>query len=507
MPFLEMKGISKRFGSVLANDRISFDVDRGEVHSLLGENGAGKSTLMNILFGLYTPDGGEIRLNGSPVRISSPHVAIEHNIGMIHQHFMLIPRLAVAENIILGLPSSRPPFLFIKQAREGVDRIARRYGISIDPKALVSHMPVGLQQRVEILKALYRKTDLLILDEPTAVLTPHEVEALFKVIQRLTTDGLAIIFISHKLNEVMAVSDRITVLKRGCVVGTFKRSDTDPHQLANLMVGKEMTLSLEKTPIARGEKILGIKNLWAWGEESANPALRDISLDVHEGEIVGIAGVDGNGQNELSEVIAGLRQASDGRIGIKGLDVTHCSPWKRIEMGLAYIPADRQKVGLIMDLSIAENLVLKRFRVSPFSRKGFFLHWKALRENAERIIHLFNIKASDGEVPVSSLSGGNQQKVILARELTGNPEILLAMQPTRGLDVGSARYVHDCILRHRERGGATLFVSTELDEILEISDRIAVMYEGKIMGVLPGGKGADVGKISLMMAGVQEEKT
>jgi len=500
-----MKNICKRFGDVVANDHISFDVERSEVHSLLGENGAGKTTLMNILYGLYAFDEGEILLDGQPVRISSPHKAIEHHIGMIHQHFMLIPRLSVAENIILGFPSSKPPFLQIKQAEENVEKIAQKYEFHIDAKALVSQLSVGLQQRVEILKALYRKTDLLILDEPTSVLTPLEVTALFKIIRRLTQDGLAVIFISHKLNEVMAISDRITVLRKGSVVGTAKSTETDPNQLANMMVGKEIKLSLEKSPARMGNKLLEVRNLRAESRQGGKPILNHISFEVRGGEILGMAGVDGNGQGELAGAIAGMFPISEGQILINAVDVTHLSPQKRIENKLAYIPADRQRVGTIMDFSVADNLVLKNFRNSPFSKWRLFLLEKNIGSNGGQMIRKFDIKASNGKVKLSSLSGGNQQKVILSREISAKPDVLIAVQPTRGLDVGSTNYVHQCILEHRGRGGATLYISTELDEIIAISDRIAVIYEGEIIGILPGGENIDLEQISLMMAGISAD--
>jgi len=502
VPYLEMKNIVKRFGDVLANDRVCFDVERGEVHTLLGENGAGKTTLMNVLYGLYTPDGGEIYLDKKLVKILSPHKAIEQRIGMIHQHFMLIPRLTVAENIILGLPSSRPPLLQMKKAEENVKAIARKYDLAIDPGAVVGDLPVGLQQRVEILKALYRRIDLLILDEPTAVLTPLEVTALFTIIRRLTQDGLAVIFISHKLNEVMTISDRITVLRRGSVVGTIRREETDQNQLANMMVGKDITLSLDRPPARRGKKLLEVRKLQVGDEKAGRPVINDLSFDIHEGEVLGIAGVDGNGQGELAEVIAGLRPLKKGRIFLNGADVTHLSPRERIKRKLAYVPSDRHRVGSVMDLSVAENLVLKNYRDPPFSAIGLLMNHKNIDANAELMIKAFDIKVSHGNNPISSLSGGNQQKVILAREISGKPDVLIAMQPTRGLDIGSTKYVHQCILEHRERGGATLFISTELDEVISISDRIAVIYEGAIMGILKGGEEIDLEQISLMMAGV-----
>ncbi|MBW1714249.1 MAG: ABC transporter ATP-binding protein [Deltaproteobacteria bacterium] len=507
MPFLEMKNISKRFVDVVANDRVCFDVERGEVHTLLGENGAGKSTLMNILYGLYSPDEGEIYMEGNLVKISSPYDAIELHIGMIHQHFTLIPNLSVTENIILGLPSSSGFLLELKKAEENIDNISRKYELRVDPKSLVRQLPVGLQQRVEILKALYRKTDILILDEPTSVLTPLEVETFFKIIRRFTEDGLAVIFISHKLNEVMSISDRITVLRGGNVVGTLKKLDTDANKLAGMMVGKEITLSLDKPSVKKGKRLLEVRGLSVNSEKGGKPLVNNVSFDIHEGEILGVAGVDGNGQGELADAIAGLQPVSKGQILINGMDVAHLSPRKRIERKLGYIPSDRQRVGLIVDFSVAQNLVLKNFCDPPFSTRRLFLSHKNITSNADQMIKEFDIKVSHGNEKVAFLSGGNQQKVILAREISGKPDVLIAMQPTRGLDVGSTRYVHQCILQHREQGGATLFISTELDEVIAISDRIGVMFEGEIMGIIPGGDRADLEQISLMMAGVREQKT
>ncbi len=507
MPFLEMKNISKRFVDVVANDRVCFDVERGEVHTLLGENGAGKTTLMNILYGLYSRDEGEIYLDGKLVIISSPYEAIKLHIGMIHQHFMLIPNLSVTENIILGLPSSRGFLLELKKAEENIDNISRKYELRVDPKALVRQLPVGLRQRVEILKALYRKTDILILDEPTSVLTPLEVETFFKIIRRFTEDGLAVIFISHKLNEVMSISDRITVLRGGNVVGTLKKHDTDPNKLAGMMVGKEITLSLDKPCEKKGKRLLEVRGLSVNSEKGGKPLVNNVSFDIHEAEILGVAGVDGNGQGELTDAIAGLQPVSKGQILINGMDVAHLSPRKRIERKLGYIPSDRQRVGLVVDFSVAQNLVLKDFRDTPFSKQRFFLNRRQINTNAERLIKEFDIKVSHGNEKVAFLSGGNQQKVILAREISGKPDVLIAMQATRGLDVGSTKYVQERILEHREKGGATLFISTELDEIIAISDRIAVMYEGEIIGILSGGQEIDLERISLMMAGVREQKT
>jgi simple sugar transport system ATP-binding protein len=424
---------------------------------------------------------------------------------MIHQHFMLVPHLSVAENIILGLPSLRPPLLNLREAEKQVDELARKYRLTIDSKTMVSRLPVGLQQRVEILKALYRKIDILILDEPTSVLTPLETTALFEIIGRLTKEGLAVIFISHKLNEVMAISSRITVLRRGRVVATTYSGETDPNRLAGMMVGKEVNFSLNRTPRKAGRKMLEVQHVTM--NTRGKPTLKDVSFDVCGGEIFGIAGVDGNGQVELAEAIAGLSPVSGGRILIDGRNVTHRSPRERIEKGLAYIPADRQRVGTIMDLSVEENLVLKSFCDPPYTRYRFFLRKKFIKANTDRMARTFNIKISSGSAAISSLSGGNQQKVILAREISGKPAVLIAVQPTRGLDVGSANYVHQRILEHREAGGATMLISTELDEVVALCDRFAIMYEGEIMDTVPGGEEINLEEVSLMMAGYRAAGT
>jgi general nucleoside transport system ATP-binding protein len=507
VPFLEMKGISKVFDGIRANDSVSLEVERGEVHTLLGENGAGKTTLMKILYGLYAADGGEIFLKGKPARILSPHTAIQLGIGMIHQHFMLVPHLSVTENIILGLRPSHPPWLALKEAEESIHAISTKYALGVNPKALVSELPVGLQQRVEILKALYRRIDLLILDEPTSVLTPLEVEALFRVIRTLTQDGLAVIFISHKLNEVMAISDRITVLRQGRVVHTVKKAETTAAGLANMMVGRAIKLTVDKPPLPPGKKSLQVCGISAVSEEGHKPVLKEVSFEVHEKEVFGIAGVDGNGQSELAEIIAGMRPSTKGEILISGVDATHLSTRQRINMGLSYIPADRQRVGLILDMSVAENLVLKTFKQRPFSKKGLLLSRQEVLANAELMIKGFDIKTDHGLRKVSSLSGGNQQKVVLAREVTGGPRVLLAVQPSRGLDIGSTKYVHQLILDHRARGGATLLISTELDEIIALCDRIAVIYEGQIMGIVEGGEAIDLEEVSLMMAGAKRQES
>jgi general nucleoside transport system ATP-binding protein len=498
-----MKGITKRFGDNLANHSINFNVDHGEVHALLGQNGAGKTTLMNILYGLYRPDEGKIFLDRNPVTLSSPHKAIEHHIGMIHQHFMLIPRLSVTENIMLGFRSSRHPLLDMKEAESRVEEISQKYELPVDPKAMIADLPVGLQQRVEIIKALFRKTDLLILDEPTSVLTPVEAGALFRVIDKLKEEGLSVIFITHKLKEVMRVSDRITVLRQGAVIDTLKKSETTPEELARMMVGGSVRLRMEKSPIRRGKKLLEIRNLSAHGEQN-RPLISDISFDIHGGEVLGVAGADGNGQNELAEAIAGLRRTSTGQIIVNGKDVTNDSPRKRIGMKLSYVPSDARGVGLILGCSVAENMVLKKFRESRFSQHHFLLDSKRIERFAEENIRRFNIAVRSCKNHVSTLSGGNQQKVCLAREISDEPDVLIASQPTRGLDVASITQIHESLLRHREGGKAILLISSELDEILALSDRIAVLYEGRIVGFVPAAEDIDLEKISLMMAGIHQ---
>jgi ABC-type uncharacterized transport system ATPase subunit len=493
-----MEGITKRFGAVLANDNLNLTVRAGTVHALLGENGAGKTTLMNILYGVHQPDSGHIVLRGQRVRLKSPRAAIRHGIGMIHQQFMLIPPFTVAENITLGLPPERGIFVDVRGVEQRVAQLSKMYGLDVDPQARVWQLPVGVQQRVEILKALYRRADLLILDEPTSVLTPAETEALFGVIRRLVADGHSVIFISHKLEEVMRISDEVTVLRLGRVVATERTAATSPEALARLMVGRDVILRLEKTPAQPDGIRLDIRNLQALNDRGL-PALRGISLTIARGEILGIVGVDGNGQSELAEVITGLRPATKGQILLSGKDITTIDPRDRITRGVAYIPADRHRFGVVVDFSMASNLVIKTFARPPFTR-GIILDQGAIGAHARAVAAQFDIRLASVHQRLRYLSGGNQQKVVLAREVSSRPEVLVAMQPTRGLDVGASEYVLRTILMQRDRGSAVLYISTELDEVLAISDRIAVLFDGQIMG-LARTSDFSLDEVGLMMAG------
>jgi ABC-type uncharacterized transport system ATPase subunit len=481
---LELNGITKRFPGVLANDSIDLDLRRGEVHALLGENGAGKSTLMNVLYGLYRADAGTIRVRGTEVAFHSPKDAIEVGIGMVHQHFMLIPVMTVAENIVLGVEPSRDGFLLdYGTARAKVSELAETFGFAIDTDALVGDITVGQQQRVEILKALYRKADILILDEPTAVLTPQEAGELFQILRSLTDEGLSIIFISHKLEEVLEIADRVTVLRRGKLISTLPAVGATEESLARLMVGREVLLEVEKGASAPGETLLRVDGLRVHDDRGVEK-VRGVSLEVRAGEIVGIAGVDGNGQTELIDALTGLRRPDAGRIELGGRDVTDDSARGHFDAGIGHIPEDRQRRGLVLEFSIAENLALHDFRRPPASRFGW-LFPSRLVERATRLIKEFDVRGGTSETPAGSLSGGNQQKVILAREISRDPRVLIAAQPTRGLDVGAIEFVHNRLVEERDEGRAVLLVSLELDEILSLSDRILVIFEGEIVGEFP----------------------
>jgi simple sugar transport system ATP-binding protein len=479
-PLLELKGITKRFPGVVANDHVDFQLVKGEVHALLGENGAGKSTLMNILYGLYHPDEGEVRLNGEHVTIDSPRAAIDLGIGMVHQHFMLIPVMSVAENIVLGVEPHNGPFLDIDGAEKRVSELSERFGLAVRPHARIESISVGMQQRVEILKALYRGAEILILDEPTAVLTPQEAEELFEIIRSLQAEGKSIIFISHKLGEVLAIADRITVLRRGKTIETVPREGATEEGLARLMVGREVLLRVEKTAPEPGEPLLTVEDLRVLDERKLE-AVRGISLEVRAGEIVGIAGVDGNGQSELIEAITGLRRPESGRIVAGGEDITNENARESLEAGVGHIPEDRQRRGLVLDFTLAENIALKDYCEEPDSKWGW-LFPKRLLARARTLLTEFDVRGGGPRTLAASLSGGNQQKVVVAREVSRDPRILVAAQPTRGLDVGAIEFVHRRLVAERDEGRAILLVSFELDEILSLSDRILVVYEGRVVG-------------------------
>jgi ABC-type uncharacterized transport system ATPase subunit len=499
---LEMKGVTKRFPGVLANDRVDFDVRAGEVHALLGENGAGKSTLMKVLYGMYAPDEGEIWLNGQPVSIASPTDAIEQGIGMIHQHFMLVESLTVAENVALGLPSSRGPLTDLDRVSKRILELADVYGLRVDPDAYIWQLAVGQKQRVEILKALYRGAALLILDEPTAVLTPQEVDEFFVTLRQMTKDGHAVIFISHKLHEVLDICDRVTVLRDGKRVDSCDIEGCTKADLARMMVGREVTMKPYRVDLEPGKARLVLQNLHALSDRET-PALCGVDLAVHSGEILGLAGVSGNGQRELAEVITGLRPLTDGQVFLEGEDVTNLRPGPRTERGMAYIPEERMKDGMIQDFSIAENIILRDHDRAPFSRNGFLL-LRIIAQFADKLIQAFQVKTPSRETPAKSLSGGNIQKVVLARELSRQPRVLIAAQPTRGVDIGATEYVHAQLLEQREKGTAILLISEDLDEVMALSDRIAVIYEGQIMGIVDGAT-ATPEQLGLLMAGVREE--
>ncbi len=479
-PLLELRGITKRFPGVVANDRVDFELAKGEVHALLGENGAGKSTLMSILYGLYHPDEGQIVLDGTPVRIGSPNDAIELGIGMVHQHFMLIPVMTVAENIVLATEPRKGPFLDLAHAEKRVRELSERFGLAVRPEARVESISVGMQQRAEILKALYRGAQILILDEPTAVLTPQETRELFEIIRSLQGEGKSIIFISHKLNEVLEVADRVTVLRQGKKVETVPREGATREGLARLMVGRDVVLRIQKPPAQPGEPLLEVEDLVVLDERGLE-AVRGTSLEVRAGEIVGLAGVDGNGQSELVEALTGLRRPSAGRILAAGRDMTSAGSRECLDLGLGHIPEDRQRRGLVLDFTLAENLALHDFRKEPNARWGW-LYPKRLVRAAVRVLEEFDVRGGTAQTLAASLSGGNQQKVVVAREVSRDPRILVAAQPTRGLDVGAIEFVHRRLVEERDKGRAILLVSFELDEVLSLSDRVLVIYEGRIVG-------------------------
>jgi ABC-type uncharacterized transport system ATPase subunit len=502
-PVLELKGITKRFPGVVANDGVSFDLRQGEVHALLGENGAGKSTLMNVLYGLYRPDEGEIVVRGEPVTFHSPRDAIDHGIGMVHQHFMLIPVMTVAENIVLAMEPTRAGVFFDHvEAERRARELAQSFGFALDPEAKIQDITVGQQQRVEIVKALYRRADVLILDEPTAVLTPQEATELFAILSTLKREGMSIIFISHKLNEVLEIADRVTVLRRGKTVETLPTAGATEQGLARLMVGRDVLLRVEKTPATPGEPLLRVKDLVVRDEREIEQ-VKGVSFEVRAGEIVGVAGVDGNGQRELIDAITGLMPVASGSVEVAGKDVTGKGAREHFEVGIGHIPQDRQARGLVLDFSIAENMSLHDFRDEPNARFGW-LRPSALVEHARRLIGEFDVRGGGPETAADALSGGNQQKVILAREIDRDPRILVAAQPTRGLDVGAIEFVHRRLIEERDSGRAILLVSLELEEILSLSDRILVMYEGNVVAEF--GPDATADELGMAMLGATVEK-
>jgi simple sugar transport system ATP-binding protein len=485
VPVLAMRGITKRFPGVLANDRIDLDLRPGEIHALLGENGAGKSTLMNILYGLLAPDEGEILLDGSPVRIDGSADAIARGIGMVHQHFKLVPVLTVADNVILGAETmSGPIFVDSREAARRIRSLAEQFGFAIDPEARVEGLPVGVQQRVEILKALYRDARILVLDEPTAVLTPQETDEIFEVLRRLAKEGHSIIFISHKLNEVLAVADRITVIRRGRVVGSRRPDETNEDELAELMVGREVQLVVDRGESHPGDVVLNVTDLSA-RDDRGQEAVRGVTFEIRGGEILGIAGVAGNGQDELVEVLTGLRKPIRGQVTMAGLDITGHAVRSISEAGLAHVPGDRHRFGLVLGFPLDDNLVLTSYYRAPFA-KGLVRDEPAIRAWGREAIATFDIRTPSELVPASTLSGGNQQKAVVAREFSRDLKVLILDQPTRGLDVGSIEFIHNRIIQKRNEGAAVLLVSAELDEVLEVSDRIAVMFRGQIVAFLDG---------------------
>ncbi|MET0016074.1 ATP-binding cassette domain-containing protein [Oscillibacter sp.] len=500
-----MLNITKRFPGIIANDNITLQLKKGEIHALLGENGAGKSTLMSVLFGLYQPEEGTIRMNGKEVSIKNPNDANALGIGMVHQHFKLVECFTVLDNIIMGVEPCRHGFLQKAEARQKVVALSEKYGLMVDPDAYVRDITVGMQQRTEILKMLYRDNEILIFDEPTAVLTPQEIDELMGIMRNLAAEGKSILFISHKLNEIMAVADCCSVLRKGRYIGTVSIADTSREELSHMMVGRDVQFEVTKKPVEPGKVILQVENMTVASKLHQNKAVKNVSFQVRAGEIVCIAGIDGNGQTELVYGLTGLEPLESGRVLLEEQDITKSSIRRRSVMGMSHIPEDRQKHGLVLDFSLEDNLVLQRYFEPQFTGKGGFLKRRNIREYADHLIEQYDVRSGQGPVTAArSMSGGNQQKAIVAREIDKNPELLVAVQPTRGLDVGAIEYIHRQIVAERDTGKAVLLVSLELDEVMSVSDRILVMYEGEIVGELDPKK-TNVQELGLYMAGAKRE--
>ena len=495
-----MEGITKRFPGVTANDDVDFTLARGEIHALLGENGAGKTTLMNILYGLYSADGGKITVRGKQVRVNSPKDAIGLGIAMVHQQFELVDTLTVAENVALGLKSRRPPLLDLEEVSKGVAALSQKYGLRVSPSALVAQLSVGERQRVEIVKALYRSAEILIMDEPTSVLTPDETDDMFVLLKSMAREGKSIVMITHKLPEVMAVSDRVTVMRKGKVVGEFTTKETNQEELAVMMVGREVTLGAEGSEKLAGKMVLELKDVYASGERGTR-GLKGLSLSLNSGEILGIAGVAGNGQTEIAELLAGLLKAKGGTVVVNGDDMSHADPDALIRAGVGVIPEDRKGSGLVMEFSIADNLLLEMRSVSPYSNRSI-LNQKEIRSRAESLAKEFSITTPDVSLPAYTLSGGNLQRLLLAKILSRRPKVLVACQPTAGLDVGATQFIWSVLRNQRSEGVGILLISSDLAEIVSLSDRVACLYEGSIVGTLES-EGASIDKIGLMIGGVK----
>lgn len=500
---IEMRNITKQFGTFKANDNINLQVKKGEIHALLGENGAGKSTLMNVLSGLLEPTSGEIWMNGQKVEISSPTKANQLGIGMVHQHFMLVDAFTVTENIILGSEPSHQGILDKKKAVAEIDKVSKQYGMAVDPKAYIRDISVGMQQRVEILKTLYRGADVLIFDEPTAVLTPQEIDELITIMHELVQEGKSIILITHKLDEIKKVADRCTVIRRGKSIDTVTVADVTSQQLADMMVGRSVSFKTEKKEAVPGEVVLSLQNL-SIKESRGLEAVKNLSLDVHRGEVVGIAGIDGNGQTELIQALTGLRKVETGTITLKGKDITNKRPREITESGVGHVPEDRHKYGLILDMTLAENIALQTYYQAPLSKNGI-LNYGQINAYARKLIDEYDVRTTNEIVPAKALSGGNQQKAIIAREVDRNPDLLIVSQPTRGLDVGAIEYIHKRLIEQRDKNKGVLVVSFELEEILNVSDRIAVIHAGEIVGIVDP-KETTENELGLLMAGYSLEE-